>query len=120
LSNVGFNKEQTEVIYSIISPDIKPFADEPGAYGVECSKIDSIQAVIDIGFVDESGKPFNLTIPSSELNVGPFASNSSICQTFIIVQNAYEVPIIGGSLLKHYYSVWDAEKNRMGFAPSKV
>ena len=104
----------------MISTDIKPYAPEPGAYGIPCSKIGSLPAVIDITFTDVSGKPFNLTIPSSELNVGPFSSNSSICQTLINVNDNYDVPILGGSLLKHYYSVWDADKNRLGFATVKV
>jgi hypothetical protein len=111
-----------QAVYALISPDIKPFAAELGAYGIECSKIAGLQAVIDIGFKDQSGKPFNLTIPSSELSVGPFASNKSICQTFINAENNFDVepdvPVLGGSLLKHYYSVWDSESGngRIGFA----
>lgn len=65
------------------------------------------------------GKPFNLTIPSSELNVGPFRSNASICQTLINAMTSYDVPVLGGSLLKHYYTVWDADVNRMGFAKAR-
>lgn len=26
--------------------------------------------------------------------------------------------LVGGSLLKHYYSVWDISGQRMGFAPN--
>ena len=48
--------------------------------------------------------------------MGPFETNSSICQTLI---NAFEgLEILGGSLLKHWYSVWDIENQRMGFAPN--
>lgn len=72
--------------------------------------------MIDIGFVSQSGTPFNLTIPSSELSVGPFASNTSLCQTLI---NAFDgLELVGGSLLKHYYSIWDVGGQRMGFAPA--
>jgi len=122
LANAVFTKAQAEAIYSLISADIKPFAAEPGAYGIACSKIGSLPATIDIGFKDQSGKAFNLTIPSSELNVGPFASDSSTCQTFINAINNYDVepgvPVIGAILLKHYYSVWDfgTGNGRIGFA----
>ncbi|KAG9084303.1 hypothetical protein FS749_005328, partial [Ceratobasidium sp. UAMH 11750] len=57
---------------------------------------------------------FNLTIPPEELNVGPFANDPSTCQTLINAQSGYY--ILGGSLLKHYYSVWDQANSRMGFA----
>jgi len=98
----------------MISPDIKANKNEPGAYGIACSKISSLPAKIDIGFKSTAGKAFNLTIPSSELNVGPFANDPSTCQTLI---NAFDgLDLVGGSLLKHYYSVWDVGNQRMGFA----
>lgn len=103
-------------MYALISPDIKPFPAEPGAYGIACDKIDSLSAEIAVTFKDQDGKPFNLTIPSSELNVGPFQSDPSTCQTLI---NAFDgLELLGGSLLKHWYSVWDIENQRMGFAPN--
>jgi hypothetical protein len=50
--------------------------------------------VIDIAFTAQNGSPFNLTIPSSELNVGPFADNPAICQTLI---NAFDgLSLVGG------------------------
>ena len=67
-------------------------------------------------FTSIGGVPFNLTIPSEELNVGPFKSDPSTCQTLI---NAFDgLNLVGGSLLKHYYSVWDVGAQRMGFAPN--
>ncbi|KAF7306084.1 Acid protease [Mycena chlorophos] len=100
-SNVLFPTNFTNAIYALISPDIQPYSAEPGTYGIPCSSIPSLDAVISIGFTDQSGVPFNLTIPSSELSVGPFAGNETICQTLI---NAYDgLSLVGGSLLKHYY-----------------
>jgi len=100
----------------MISPDIKPFPNEPGAYGIPCNLISSLPASIDITFTSQGGVPFNLTIPSSELNVGPFANDSSTCQTLI---NAFDgLDLVGGSLLKHYYSIWDVGAQRLGFAPA--
>ncbi|KAF9010503.1 acid protease [Cyathus striatus] len=115
-SNVLFSTDTAEAIYALISPDIKPNAAEPGTYGIACDRISSLPAVIDIGFTSQSGVPFNLTIPSSELSVGPFASDPSTCQTLI---NAFDgLELVGGSLLKHYYSIWDVGGQRLGFAPS--
>ncbi|KAI0675319.1 acid protease [Trametes maxima] len=115
-SNILFDTQTTEAMYALISPDIKPFDDEPGAYGLPCSKIGSLPAKIDFTFTSQAGKAFNLTIPSEELNVGPFSSDPSTCQTLI---NAFDgLELVGGSLLKHYYSVWDVGGQRMGFAPN--
>lgn len=98
----------------MISPDIVPYSAEPGAYGIACSKIASLPAKIDIGFRSQQGSAFNLTIPSSELSVGPFAGQTTTCQTLI---NAFDgLSLVGGSLLKHYYSTWDLGNQRMGFA----
>lgn len=113
-SNVLFDTQTTEAMYALISSDIQPFSDEPGAYGITCSKISSLPAEIDIEFTSTNGKAFNLTIPSQELNVGPFASDPETCQTLI---NAFDgLELVGGSLLKHYYSVWDVGNQKMGFA----
>ncbi|KAI0358459.1 acid protease [Trametes cingulata] len=115
-SNILFDTQTTEAMYALISPDIQPFPAEPGAYGLPCSKIAGLPATIDLTFTSQAGTPFNLTIPSEELNVGPFASDPSTCQTLI---NAFDgLELVGGSLLKHYYSVWDVGAQRMGFAPN--
>ncbi|KAF8581358.1 acid protease [Ramaria rubella] len=112
-SSLCFSQETTEAIYAIISPDIKPVGTF-GAYGIACDRIGTLPAQLDILFTSQSGQPFNLTVPSSELSVGPFRDDPSTCQTFI---NALDTDIIGGSLLKHYYSLWDISGSRIGFAP---
>jgi hypothetical protein len=81
-------------MYALISPDIAPHASEPGAYGIACDKISHLPAVIDIAFTAQDGSPFKLTIPSSELNVGPFTDDPKICQTLI---NAFDgLSLVGG------------------------
>lgn len=108
----------TQAIYALISPSIQPFPSQPGTYGLPCSLIPTITSTIDITFLTIDSTPYNLTIPTSELSVGPFAEDPSTCQTFInAVEETY---IIGGSLLKHYYSIWDGGNERMGFAPLDV
>lgn len=96
-----------------MSSDIIPYPDIAGAYGMFCSLISSLPAEIKIAFAPVTGESFNLTIPSSELNRGPFPNNSSFCRTFI---SAGPVSTVGGSLLKYYYSIWDLDGMRLGFA----
>ncbi|KAG6834680.1 hypothetical protein H0H93_008079, partial [Arthromyces matolae] len=115
-SNLVFPKNLTESVYALISPDIVPNPAVPGTYGLPCSQIANLPAVIDFTFLSTDGTLFNLTLPSEELSVGPFASNQSLCQTMI---NSFDFefdPIIGGSLLKHYYSTWNTANKTLGFA----
>jgi len=115
--NVYFDSvEVVESIYALISPDIQPYKPEPGTYGIACDRIDQLPARFDFTFTDTSGTPFNLTIPSSEFNVGPFEAEPTLCQTMI---NALDgLDLVGGSLLKQYYSVWDISNQQMAFARS--
>ncbi|KAH9922573.1 acid protease [Amylocystis lapponica] len=113
-SNIVLDTNTTEAIYALISPFIQPYAPLPGAYGAPCSALADLSATLDFAFTAASGAPFNLTVPSSELNVGPFADNATHCQTLVNALDGYA--ILGGSVLKHYYSVWDVGGQRMGFA----
>lgn len=88
----------------MISPDIKPNPAEPGTFGIPCHKIGRIRSEIDLSFTTVEGRFVNLTIPSSELSIGPFSNNKALCQTFITTYEFDEaIGYIGGSLLKHYY-----------------
>lgn len=114
--NVLFPTSTANAIYALISSEIKPYSAVPGTYGLACSKVSSLPADITMQFTDTAGKAFNLTIPSSELSVGPFAGDSRTCQMIINSYQGYN--LVGGSLLKHYFSVWDFGNSRMGFAPA--
>jgi len=115
-SNLVFPQDIAEAMNALISPNIKANPAEPGTYGIPCSQVASLPAVIDFTFTTTSGQPFNLTIPSSELSVGPFKSDPTQCQTLVNAMSG--LSIIGGSLLKHYYSIWDVGNSRMGFVKS--
>ena len=117
-TNVVFGLNMTNAIYSLISPDIQPFTPIPGAYGIACSKVSYLPAKIDLKFTSQENKEFTLTIPSRELNVGPFESDPDTCQTLINAQEDFS--IIGASALKHYYSVWDLGNQRLGFASTGI
>ena len=111
---LGNAQDGAQAVYALISPDIQPFAAEPGTFGIACDRIPGLPAVITFTFTDIAGLPFNLTIPSSELSSGPFRSNTTLCQTLINVSEG--LTLVGASVLKHYYSVWDVGGQRMGFA----
>ncbi|CAE6443117.1 unnamed protein product [Rhizoctonia solani] len=112
-ANLQFPKNTTEAMYALISPNIKPFG-ESGAYGIPCSEVSSIQARLDLTFKDQAGEPLLLSIPPQELSVGPFKNNHTMCQT--LINAGFDQNFVGGSLLKHYYSIWDQGNARMGFA----
>jgi len=112
-SNCVFPKTITEALYAMISPQITAHG-SLGAYGVQCSEINSIAANISFTFNDVAGRPFDLVIPPEEFNLGPFRDDPTICQAVI---NALDgLNILGGSVLKHYYSVWDVDNAQMGFS----
>jgi hypothetical protein len=130
-SNVLFPTATANAIYALISSQIKPVGNL-GMYGIPCSAIAGLPAQIDITFTDTSGSPFNLTIPTAELNVGPIAGNTAMCQVSsnLVIRafeadgvqtliNAYDgLSLVGGSLLKHWFSVWNFGDGTMGFAPT--
>ncbi|KAF8584027.1 acid protease [Ramaria rubella] len=113
-SNIVMPTNLTIAMYALISPKIKPFG-TLGAFGIPCSEIENIPAVITFTFTSSTGRPFDLTIPSEELNVGPLQEDPSTCQTLINALDEGGGGILGGSLLKHYYSVWDVDNARLGF-----
>lgn len=119
-SNMIAPRANLEKIHALISPKIK-LIDRSGAYGMPCADLPGVNASITIGLGDGL-----FTIPSQELSVGPFAGTpkmgayagqEGICQTLFNSASA-GVPfwIIGGSLMKYYYTVWDMETPRMGWA----
>ncbi|KAJ6562014.1 acid protease [Mycena capillaripes] len=116
-SNMLFVESTALAIYAMISPDIVANSDEPGTFGIACDLIPALPAVIDITFAGIDGQAaFNLTIPSSELSSGPFRNKPELCQTLINVSEGFN--LVGLSLLKHYYNIWDIDGQRMGFAPT--
>ncbi|KAI0344663.1 acid protease [Trametopsis cervina] len=113
-SNMVMPAADAKAIYAQISPSIQPYTPEPGTFGLPCSQVASLPASITFVFTSQSGAPFNLTIPSSELSVGPFGGEGETCQ--MLINAMEETWIVGASLLKHYYSVWDLGGQRLGFA----
>jgi hypothetical protein len=108
-SNMIAPARDAVTIYNMISPKIK-MIDPKGAYGLPCSEVAGLKAAITITM--GGGK---YTIPTQELSVGPYPGQPQMCQMLI---NSGSAPfwIIGGSLMKYYYTVWDIGNKRLGWA----
>ncbi|KAA1476013.1 acid protease [Dentipellis sp. KUC8613] len=112
-SNIVMPRNVTEAIYARISPQIKPHGTK-GAYALPCAALASMPFSLVFTFTATTGAPFTLSVPRAELSVGPLADAPGMCQTLV---NALDrgVGIVGGSLLKYYYSVWDVDRAQIGF-----
>lgn len=99
----------------MISPDIHPL-DEFGTWGIECDKLDTLNNELEFHFVTEDGQPVMLTVPPEEFYVGRFDEDPTYCQTYI--NSLEDIYVVGGSLLKSYYTVWDmnVDQPKIGFA----
>ncbi|KZW03629.1 acid protease [Exidia glandulosa HHB12029] len=116
-STLAIDPTLSKAIYALISPEIQPNSAQPGTWGFPCSILPLGNATIDFAFTSTDGRLFNLTIPADALSVGPFPTNNpngTLCQGFITDLQGFV--IVGGSLLKEYYSIWDVSGHRMGFA----
>lgn len=108
-------KDEAETIYASISPNIKAL-DDLGTYGIPCAELPYLTKTISFMIGGH-----NYSIPAQELNVGPVAGKPGTCQTFINASFARRpggkaLWIIGSSLLKYYYTVWDIGNTRFGLA----
>ncbi|KAF1739008.1 Pepsin A [Beauveria bassiana] len=103
--------------YKAISPKIKQLNHE--AWGVECDIIESL--AVEITFTFGSGaETFNATMPRESFNLGPYEGKPGICQTvFSSIDALGGKFLVGGPLLKQYYTVWDGHNMEMGFAELK-
>lgn len=116
-ANLVAPKDDAEKIYAAISPDIKAIGDT-GMYGIPCDRIKSLPATVTFTIGGQ-----NYTIPSQELSVGQLSDKPGVCQTLINASlpskpGAKALWVIGGSLLKYYYTVWDIGNCRFGLAPT--
>lgn len=114
-ANIVAPKDDAEKVYAAISPHIKPL-DSTGTYGMPCDIIKHLPATISFTIGGQ-----NYTIPSQELSVGPLLDQPGMCQTLINASfpsrpGGTALWVIGGSLLKYYYTVWDIGNSRFGLA----
>lgn len=99
---VAESNDAAAAVYAQISPNIK-LVDPNGGFAIPCDELNTTAAVVDFSM---GGNIFR--IPSNELSVGPYPGMPGMCQTFIN-GGGVGVPglwVIGGTLLKYYYSAW--------------
>ncbi|KAF2098280.1 acid protease [Rhizodiscina lignyota] len=106
---VAPSNDDAAAIYKHISIDIK-LLNETGVFGIACERICELPATLDF---EIEGRKY--TIPSRDFNAGPIEGHPGMCQTVI---NGGDVGfwILGGSLLKHYYSTFNVETKVVGLA----
>lgn len=109
-SNIYAPLKDTLAVYAAISPSIQQI-DPKGAYGMPCSEAAALNATISIAIAGQ-----NFIIPSKELNVGEYKGKPGMCQLLINSEPGIPFWIIGGSLMKYYYTVWDVGNSRLGWA----
>jgi hypothetical protein len=109
-SNMVAPVRDARAIYAMISPSII-LLDPKGAWAIPCSELPNLNATITITMGG-----IGYTIPSKEFSVGPFPGKPGMCQTLINSPTIAPFWIIGGSLLKYYYTVWDMGNTKLGWA----
>lgn len=116
-------------LYAQISPKIYQL-DIVGTWGCSCADMKAIvEAGADITFLlgssreNGDGRQFNTTIPSSVFNLGPYPGFDGICQAVVnnwqdgVFYKGIGLWELGSPLLKNYYTAWDGENLKVGFAP---
>jgi hypothetical protein len=113
------NKVAAE-IYSLISPDIQ-LLNPLGLFGMPCDKFKNLEATIQFQlgpsiFTVPSSDFLVALIPASEATVGIYAGINNLCQCPVLggglggtFAGLTDLWVIGASILKRYYSIWDYE-----------
>jgi hypothetical protein len=109
-----------QAMYAAISPAIKQI-DPSGAWGASCDVMSTLQPSISFTLTDDAGKLVTLEVDPKSFNLGPYPGTNGTCQGVLV--NALEPVyppvnfwVLGGPLIKKYYTVWDAAQGRLGFA----
>ncbi|XP_029172812.1 lysosomal aspartic protease-like [Nylanderia fulva] len=108
----------TSLIYGPLS-DISIINELIGTYeqyNINCTKKNSIDMPV-ISFIMGPGKMFNLT--NQDYIVPIPIENLTECDSGFRPHNTTKFWVLGDVFLRRYYSVFDFEKDRVGFAPAK-
>ncbi|KAF2103978.1 acid protease [Rhizodiscina lignyota] len=109
---VAPSNDDAMAVYKLISPNIK-LVDPLGGFAIPCDEVNNTSATIDITM-----GTLRVRIPPQELSVGPYPGKPGLCQTFIN-GGGVGIPglwVIGGTMLKYYYSAWDVSKQELSLA----
>lgn len=106
-------------IYAQISPNITQI-DPAGAWGAPCDELEAVAP--DLTFTlggSNSKNALNVTIPAASFNLGEYPGLDGICQAVFnnpsgsFASTSYW--LVGSSLLKQYYTVWDGDDLKIGW-----
>lgn len=121
------DKATAAALYAQISPQIFQI-DTVGTWGCSCEDMDIIvESAAELSFLlgySNEGQQFNLTLPSSVFNLGPYPGNPELCQAAVnnwsdgvFYKDTVGLWTLGSPLIKNYYTAWDGLILRVGFAP---
>lgn len=114
-------------LYAQVSPKIFQI-DPVGTWGCFCEDMDNIvDSGAELSFIlgyDNKDQQYNLTLPSSVFNLGPYPGNPELCQAVVnnwsdgvYYNGTVGLWTLGSPLLKNYYTAWDGLNLQVGFAP---
>lgn len=114
-------------LYAQISPKIFQI-DPVGTWGCSCDDMESIvESGAELSFLlgyDNEDQQYNLTLPSSVFNLGPYPGSPELCQAVVnnwsdgvFYNGTIGLWTLGSPLLKNYYTAWDGLNLQVGFAP---
>lgn len=122
-------------LYAQISPKIFQI-DPVGTWGCSCEDMDNIvKSGVELTFLlgyndndnnnnNNDAQQYNLTLPSSVFNLGPYPDHPELCQAVVnnwsdgvFYNDTVGLWTLGSPLLKNYYTAWDGLNLRVGFAP---
>lgn len=117
-------------VYAQISANITQI-DAAGAWGAPCAELDAVAPELTFTLGSGSGSArtadsVNVTIPRASFNLGEYPGLEGICQalfnnpsdgigsSWFFGSTAYW--LVGSPLLKQYYTVWDGQGLKVGWA----
>lgn len=115
--------ETAKNIYAQISPNITQI-DPAGAWGAPCDELDSIAPDLTFTLGGSAAGALNVTIPKASFNLGEYPGLDGICQAIFnnpatgdswFTGNKAKW-LVGSPLLKQYYTVWDGQDLKIGWA----
>ncbi|KAF7550731.1 hypothetical protein G7Z17_g5499 [Cylindrodendrum hubeiense] len=110
-------------MYAAISPEIKQL-DKLGVWGADCDVMEKLAP--ELTFTVGAGDNLvNLTMPKDAFNLGEHDAHPGKCQGVILnspepISDMASVWVLGGPVLKSYYTVWQGEKLQFGVAELKA
>lgn len=117
--------ETARNIYAQISPNITQI-DPAGAWGAPCAELDAVAPDLTFTLGGSTANALNVTIPKESFNLGEYPGLDGICQaifnnpsdgiggSWFFGNTAYW--LVGSPLFKQYYTVWDGEGLKVGWA----